>query len=194
MGVLPIREICSCIFTLRLSWVRTGLVLSWILPWKLPKEVKCCVYLLALWRNLTECHGMVPPQPYYEACVASGCSKQHPSTECQSMQTYAALCGLHGVCVDWRRQANGQCGKPGRDLLVVKWLQSVLSSPTRLFVFLHIRRLQSFLSCSGPEKKQEQIKNVVPVQNWCKTSGKQAHSLSWAAQLRSPVRYLELPH
>jgi len=47
------------------------------------------------------------------------------------MQTYAALCGLHGVCVDWRRQANGQCGKPGKekDLLVVKWLWSVLSSP-----------------------------------------------------------------
>ncbi|NWZ60204.1 MUC5B protein, partial [Haliaeetus albicilla] len=59
--------------------------------------------------NLTECHGVVPPQPYYEACVASGCSEQHPSTECQSMQTYAALCGLHGVCVDWRRQASGQC-------------------------------------------------------------------------------------
>ncbi|NXS07902.1 MUC5B protein, partial [Neodrepanis coruscans] len=59
--------------------------------------------------TLTDCHSVVPPQPYYEACVASGCSEEHPSTECQSMQTYAALCGLHGVCVDWRRQANGQC-------------------------------------------------------------------------------------
>ncbi|NXP39341.1 MUC5B protein, partial [Leiothrix lutea] len=59
--------------------------------------------------SLTECHGVVPPQPYYEACVASGCSEEHPSTECQSMQTYAALCGLHGVCVDWRRLASGQC-------------------------------------------------------------------------------------
>ncbi|GAB0190059.1 mucin-2 [Grus japonensis] len=63
--------------------------------------------------NLTECHSVVPPQPYYEACVASGCSEQHTSTECQSMQTYAALCGLHGVCVDWRRQANGQCVPKG---------------------------------------------------------------------------------
>ncbi|KAJ7411355.1 hypothetical protein BTVI_50229 [Pitangus sulphuratus] len=63
--------------------------------------------------TLTECHGVVPPQPYYEACVASGCSEEHPSTECQSMQTYAALCGLHGVCVDWRRQANGQCVPKG---------------------------------------------------------------------------------
>lgn len=109
---------------------------------------------------------MVHPQPYYEACVASGCTERHPSTECQSMQTYAALCGLHGVCVDWRRQANGQCGKPEKDLLVVKQLWSVLFSPTRLFVFLHNIRLQSLLSCSGPEKKYEQIKDVVQVQNW----------------------------
>ncbi|OXB72764.1 UNVERIFIED_CONTAM: hypothetical protein H355_006207 [Colinus virginianus] len=65
--------------------------------------------------NLTGCHHVVPPQPYYEACVASRCSQQHASTECQSLQTYAALCGLHGVCVDWRGQASGQCGCTAQD-------------------------------------------------------------------------------
>lgn len=43
------------------------------------------------------------------------------------------------------------------------------------------------MSCSGPEKKQEQIKEVVPVQNWYKMSGKLAHGPYGAAQLRSPV-------
>lgn len=90
-----------------------------------------------LQRNLTECHGVVPPQPYYEACVASGCSEQHPSTECQSMQTYAALCGLHGVCVDWRRQASGQCGKPGKDLLDVKQLGLFFLTYTPVWVPPH---------------------------------------------------------
>ncbi|OWK58541.1 Mucin-5B [Lonchura striata] len=68
--------------------------------------------------TLTECHGVVPPQPYYEACVASGCSEEPRSSECQSMQTYAALCGLHGVCADWRSLAGGRCaeGAPGSGL------------------------------------------------------------------------------
>lgn len=126
MGVLPIRANCSCVFTLRLSLGVGGFgsELNSSLEVAQGSEMPCLSPFLQ--RNLTECHGVVPPQPYYEACVASGCSEQHPSTECQSMQTYAALCGLHGVCVDWRRQASGQCGKPGKDLLDVKQLRSVL--------------------------------------------------------------------
>uniref|UniRef100_A0A8C0JGN5 MUC5A protein n=1 Tax=Chelonoidis abingdonii TaxID=106734 RepID=A0A8C0JGN5_CHEAB len=59
--------------------------------------------------NLTGCHSAIPPRPYYEACVVDGCSALRQKTECQSLQTYAALCGFHGICVDWRSKANGQC-------------------------------------------------------------------------------------
>ncbi|CAM4571963.1 unnamed protein product [Lepidochelys olivacea] len=59
--------------------------------------------------NLTGCHSAIPPRPYYEACVVDGCSAQRQKAECQSLETYAALCGFHGICVDWRSKTNGQC-------------------------------------------------------------------------------------
>uniref|UniRef100_A0A8D0GKT0 Uncharacterized protein n=1 Tax=Sphenodon punctatus TaxID=8508 RepID=A0A8D0GKT0_SPHPU len=61
--------------------------------------------------NLKACHKAVPPKPYYDACVEDVCSAPGQNTECQSLQTYAAMCGYHRICVDWRKNTNGQCGK-----------------------------------------------------------------------------------
>uniref|UniRef100_A0A8D2IUY1 Uncharacterized protein n=1 Tax=Varanus komodoensis TaxID=61221 RepID=A0A8D2IUY1_VARKO len=63
-------------------------------------------------RNFTACHNAVPPQPYYDACVADGCaSSPEQHTECGSLWAYAALCGFHGICVDWRSKASKKCGE-----------------------------------------------------------------------------------
>ncbi|XP_062823680.1 mucin-5B isoform X2 [Anolis carolinensis] len=59
--------------------------------------------------NLTECHNVVPPRPYYDACVIDGCSAKKQNTECRSLQAYAALCGFHGICVDWRSKTSRKC-------------------------------------------------------------------------------------
>uniref|UniRef100_A0A8C4YB16 MUC5A protein n=1 Tax=Gopherus evgoodei TaxID=1825980 RepID=A0A8C4YB16_9SAUR len=82
------------------------------LDWRVPDPTnRNCELIpcLSLIRNLTGCHSAIPPRPYYEACVVDGCSALRQKTECQSLQTYAALCGFHGICVDWRSKTNGQC-------------------------------------------------------------------------------------
>ncbi|KYO22189.1 hypothetical protein Y1Q_0000775 [Alligator mississippiensis] len=65
--------------------------------------------LCALIWNMTDCHNEVPPQAYYAACLRDACSAVGQRTECYSLKTYAALCGLQGVCVDWRSKTNGEC-------------------------------------------------------------------------------------
>lgn len=93
---------------------------------KLPTlTVKNKSHVFSLIRNLTGCHSAIPPHPYYEACVVDGCSAQRQKAECQSLETYAALCGFHGICVDWRSKTNGQCGELGKTLLEWKLFYSI---------------------------------------------------------------------
>ncbi|XP_004638104.1 mucin-2 [Octodon degus] len=56
-----------------------------------------------------QCHALVPPQHYYEACIFDSCSVPNSGMECASVQAYAALCSQEGFCVDWRRHTNGSC-------------------------------------------------------------------------------------
>uniref|UniRef100_A0A9L0SMN8 Mucin 2, oligomeric mucus/gel-forming n=1 Tax=Equus caballus TaxID=9796 RepID=A0A9L0SMN8_HORSE len=57
----------------------------------------------------TECHALVPPQQYYDACVFDSCVVPNSGMECASLQTYAALCAHEGVCIDWRNHTQGAC-------------------------------------------------------------------------------------
>nr|XP_023510678.1 LOW QUALITY PROTEIN: mucin-2 [Equus caballus] len=57
----------------------------------------------------TECHALVPPQQYYDACVFDSCFVPNSGLECASLQTYAALCAHEGVCIDWRNHTQGAC-------------------------------------------------------------------------------------
>uniref|UniRef100_A0A9L0T1W2 Mucin 2, oligomeric mucus/gel-forming n=1 Tax=Equus caballus TaxID=9796 RepID=A0A9L0T1W2_HORSE len=59
----------------------------------------------------TECHALVPPQQYYDACVFDSCVVPNSGMECASLQTYAALCAHEGVCIDWRNHTQGACRK-----------------------------------------------------------------------------------
>ncbi|XP_078197928.1 mucin-2 [Callithrix jacchus] len=56
-----------------------------------------------------ECHALVPPQHYYEACVFDSCFVPGSRLECASLQAYAALCAQEGVCLDWRNHTHGAC-------------------------------------------------------------------------------------
>ncbi|XP_032346418.1 LOW QUALITY PROTEIN: mucin-2-like [Camelus ferus] len=56
-----------------------------------------------------QCHALVPPQHYYDACVFDSCFVPDSGLECASLQTYAALCAQEGICVDWRNHTRGAC-------------------------------------------------------------------------------------
>nr|KAF6398508.1 mucin 2, oligomeric mucus/gel-forming [Molossus molossus] len=56
-----------------------------------------------------QCHALVPPQHYYDACVFDSCTVPNSGLECASLQTYAALCAHEGVCIDWRNHTHGAC-------------------------------------------------------------------------------------
>ncbi|XP_006893416.1 PREDICTED: mucin-2-like [Elephantulus edwardii] len=56
-----------------------------------------------------QCHALVPPLHYYEACLFDSCFVPDSGLECASLQTYATLCAHQGVCVDWRNHTQGTC-------------------------------------------------------------------------------------
>ncbi|KAF7659858.1 hypothetical protein LDENG_00292200 [Lucifuga dentata] len=56
-----------------------------------------------------ECHKVVKPQPFYEACKFDVCSMPNTTVGCSSLEAYAMRCAESGVCVTWRNSTNGQC-------------------------------------------------------------------------------------
>ncbi|XP_068595573.1 intestinal mucin-like protein [Brachionichthys hirsutus] len=49
-----------------------------------------------------ECHPVVSPDHFYQACVFDSCHVSNPAVECTSLQTYAAVCAQAGICLNWR--------------------------------------------------------------------------------------------
>ncbi|KAM5248546.1 mucin-2 [Ctenodactylus gundi] len=77
---------------------------------KVPKNcTRSSVCELILNNSFAQCHSIVPPQHYYDACVFDSCFVPGFGLECASVQTYAALCAQQGICVDWREQTQGAC-------------------------------------------------------------------------------------
>ncbi|XP_012507383.1 PREDICTED: mucin-5B-like [Propithecus coquereli] len=75
-------------------------------PTLCPSEPLC---ELLLSQVFAECHGLVPPGPFFNSCISDGCHTSHPRVPCQSLEAYAALCRTHGVCSDWRNATGGLC-------------------------------------------------------------------------------------
>ncbi|XP_038621312.1 mucin-5B-like [Tachyglossus aculeatus] len=55
------------------------------------------------------CHQLVPPQAFYDTCVADSCHPSNNLLPCQSTELYASLCRGKGVCSQWRSLTGGQC-------------------------------------------------------------------------------------
>lgn len=65
-------------------------------------------------RVFAGCHSLIPPGPYFNACVSDSCWPGHGrKVLCQSLETYAELCRSRGVCADWRNATHGLCGESG---------------------------------------------------------------------------------
>ncbi|XP_032009763.1 mucin-5B [Hylobates moloch] len=63
---------------------------------------------LMLSQVFAECHDLVPPGPFFNACISDHCGGR-PEVPCQSLEAYAALCRTQGVCSDWRGATGGLC-------------------------------------------------------------------------------------
>ncbi|XP_045342332.1 mucin-5B [Leopardus geoffroyi] len=55
-----------------------------------------------------ECHGLIPPGPFFSSCVSDGCQADRQAP-CKSLEAYAALCRAQGVCSSWRNATGGLC-------------------------------------------------------------------------------------
>lgn len=65
-------------------------------------------------RVFAECHSLIPPGPYFNACVSDSCwPGRGRAVLCQSLEAYAELCRSRGVCPDWRNATHGLCGELG---------------------------------------------------------------------------------
>ncbi|PNJ16503.1 MUC5B isoform 1 [Pongo abelii] len=63
---------------------------------------------LMLSQVFAECHDLVPPGPFFNACITDHCGGRL-EVPCQSLEAYAALCRARGVCSDWRGATGGLC-------------------------------------------------------------------------------------
>ncbi|CAJ1056538.1 mucin-5AC-like [Xyrichtys novacula] len=83
-------------------------------PTPTPTEVSCeadiCEILTS--KVFEECHKVISPQPYYDACKFDVCHMPDSAVGCTSLEAYAAECAEALVCVAWRNFTNGVCEYP----------------------------------------------------------------------------------
>uniref|UniRef100_A0A3Q1CSZ2 Uncharacterized protein n=1 Tax=Amphiprion ocellaris TaxID=80972 RepID=A0A3Q1CSZ2_AMPOC len=72
-----------------------------------PCQPEICEILMST--VFKECHKVIDPNPFYEACKYDVCHMSNPNMSCSSMETYASGCGEVSVCVDWRNATKGEC-------------------------------------------------------------------------------------
>lgn len=70
-----------------------------------------CFVLICTIRVFEECHKVITPQHFYEACNFDVCNMKNRNASCSSLEAYAAMCAEASVCVAWRNATKGQCGK-----------------------------------------------------------------------------------
>ncbi|XP_055439220.1 mucin-5B-like [Bubalus kerabau] len=72
-----------------------------------PPEPLCELMLSSVFAG---CHSLIPPGPYFNACVSDSCwPGRGREVLCQSLEAYAELCRSRGVCPDWRNATHGLC-------------------------------------------------------------------------------------
>uniref|UniRef100_A0A8C9MZR3 von Willebrand factor n=1 Tax=Serinus canaria TaxID=9135 RepID=A0A8C9MZR3_SERCA len=54
---------------------------------------------LLLSDHFAECHRIIAPNIFYEACMESSCYEEEA---CEMITSYAHICREYGICVDWR--------------------------------------------------------------------------------------------
>lgn len=54
---------------------------------------------LLLSDRFEQCHSIITPNMFYEACMESSCYEEEA---CEMITSYAHICREYGVCVDWR--------------------------------------------------------------------------------------------
>ncbi|XP_058016425.1 mucin-5AC [Ahaetulla prasina] len=57
----------------------------------------------------SECHEIIPPDPYFRGCIFDACHMKNISMQCSGLEIYASLCASKGVCIDWRGKTNDEC-------------------------------------------------------------------------------------
>ncbi|XP_027128791.1 mucin-5AC [Larimichthys crocea] len=72
-----------------------------------PCNPEICEILMS--KVFEECHKVMQPEQYYEACKFDVCHMQNSSIGCSSLEVYAILCAQESICVPWRNATNGQC-------------------------------------------------------------------------------------
>ncbi|XP_033996852.1 intestinal mucin-like protein [Trematomus bernacchii] len=55
------------------------------------------------------CHKVVDYLPFVEACEFDVCHMHINNVGCISLQTYAEVCALAGICINWRNSTKGLC-------------------------------------------------------------------------------------
>ncbi|KAF3832232.1 hypothetical protein F7725_025897 [Dissostichus mawsoni] len=63
------------------------------------------------------CHKVVDYLPFVEACEFDVCHMHINHIGCISLQTYAEVCALAGICIDWRSSTKGLCGMQPDDVI-----------------------------------------------------------------------------
>ena len=62
-------------------------------------------------RVFEQCHKVLSPLPFYEACKFDVCHEDKPNFGCFSIEAYSKMCAEASVCIPWRNATNGLCGR-----------------------------------------------------------------------------------
>ncbi|XP_034734967.1 mucin-2-like [Etheostoma cragini] len=73
----------------------------------IPCKPDICEILIS--KVFEQCHKVLSPLPFYEACKFDVCHEAKPTFGCFSMDAYSKMCAEASVCIPWRNATNGLC-------------------------------------------------------------------------------------
>ncbi|XP_028441019.1 intestinal mucin-like protein [Perca flavescens] len=76
-------------------------------PTPIPCKPDICEILIS--KVFEQCHKVLSPLPFYEACKFDVCHEDKPNFGCFSMEAYSKMCAEASVCIPWRNATNGLC-------------------------------------------------------------------------------------
>ncbi|XP_061891447.1 mucin-2 [Entelurus aequoreus] len=79
------------------------------LPTPTPPTCKPKMCEIIISKLFEDCHKVISPQSFYEACKFDACQMPNTTVGCSSVEAYAMLCAEASACVDWRGATNGIC-------------------------------------------------------------------------------------
>nr|XP_061825632.1 mucin-2 [Nerophis lumbriciformis] len=79
------------------------------LPTPTPPTCKPKMCEIIISKLFEDCHKVISPQSFYEACKFDVCQMPNTTVGCSSVEAYAMTCAEASACVDWRGATNGKC-------------------------------------------------------------------------------------